>query len=122
MARAQQVNPDVFAAPQQVPSRFFLLRRDVNGRQRAGAEQHRELRRIPPIRLDPIAGPPRNQGGRDDGTRDAMPDQGPLQLKPTGPGLIAALDRPLALQPFDEPEDRRAIGRERVPRRRPPAR
>src|SRR5688572_32851896 len=79
MARAEQVRADVFTAPQQVAGGFLLLRRDVDGCQRASGTQHRELRRIPPIRLDPVARPPRNQRWRNDLTQDALPDQGPLQ-------------------------------------------
>ena len=61
MPRAQQIGADVFATAQQITRRLFLLGRNVNGRQRPGAIQHRELAGVAAVCLDPIAGPPRNQ-------------------------------------------------------------
>ena len=55
MPRAEQVGADVFATPQQVACRFFLLGRNVDGGQRAGAIEHRELAGIAPIGFDAVA-------------------------------------------------------------------
>ena len=101
MARAQEIRADVFATAQEIARRFFLLGRDVDRRQRAGAIEDGELARIAPIGLDPIAGPPRNQRRRDDVTGNAVCGQRALQLKPTrarlrsstGPGRGAAARR-----------------------------
>ena len=45
MPRAQEIRANIFATAEQIARRFFLLGRDMNRRQRAGAIQHRELRR-----------------------------------------------------------------------------
>ena len=93
MPRAQQIGANVFATPQEIAGGFFLLGRNVNRGQRAGAIEDRELAGIAAIGLDAIAGPPRNQRRRDDVTRDAVRGQRPLQLEAAGPGLVAALHR-----------------------------
>ena len=85
MPGAQQIGADVFAAPQQIAGRFFLLGRNVNRRQRPGPIQHRELRGIAPIRLDPIARPPRNQRRRDHVAGDALRVNARCNSKPQGP-------------------------------------
>ena len=72
MSRAQQVRADVFATSQQIARGFFLLGGNVNRRQGAGAKENRELPRIPPIRLDAVAGATRNQRRRDHVTRDTL--------------------------------------------------
>jgi hypothetical protein len=54
MLGPEQVGTDVFTAAQSVADRFFLLRRNVNRRQRARAIQHRQLRGVAPIRFDAI--------------------------------------------------------------------
>jgi hypothetical protein len=97
MARAEQIRADVLAAPKEVSGGFLLLGRDVNRRQRPGAVQDRELRRIPPIGLDPVAGPPRNQRGRDHVTGDTLADQRSLQVKAARARLVTAPNRPLTL-------------------------
>jgi hypothetical protein len=47
---------DLFATPQRVADCFFLLYRNVNGRQRTGATEDRELADISTISLDAITG------------------------------------------------------------------
>ena len=69
MSGAQQIGANVFAAAQQIAGGFFLLGRNVNGGQRAGAIQDRELAGVAPIRLDAIARPAGNQRRRDDVAR-----------------------------------------------------
>jgi hypothetical protein len=63
MSGPKQVGTDVFAAAQQIASRFFVFGGDVDRRQGASAIQDGELARIAPIGLDAIAGPARNQSG-----------------------------------------------------------
>jgi len=46
MPGTQHVGADIFAAPQQIAGGFFLLGRNVNGGERAGATEHGELTRI----------------------------------------------------------------------------
>ena len=55
MAGAQQIGADVFATAQQIAGGFLLLGRNVDGRQRPGAVQHRELAGVAAVRFDPIA-------------------------------------------------------------------
>ena len=62
MPRPEQVGADVFAAAQQIARRFFLLGRDVDGGERAGAIEERELRRIAAIGFNAVAGTARNEG------------------------------------------------------------
>ena len=50
-AGAQQVRANVFAAAQEIARRFFLLGRNVNGGQRTGAMEHRELAGVAAIVL-----------------------------------------------------------------------
>jgi hypothetical protein len=47
---AEQVRADVFAAAQQIADGFFLLRRDMNSRERTGAIEDGQLRGVTPGR------------------------------------------------------------------------
>ena len=78
MPRAQEIGADVFATAQQIAGRLFLLGGNVNGRERPGAIEHRELPGITAIGLDAIAGAPRNERGRDDVARNAAGREGAL--------------------------------------------
>ena len=53
-ARAQQVGVYVFATPQQIARGLFLVRRNVNRRQRAGPIENGQLPRVPTVRLHAI--------------------------------------------------------------------
>lgn len=86
---AEQVRADVFAAAQQIANGFFLLGRNVNRCQCAGAKQHGELRGIASIRLDPVAHAAWDQGRRDHVARDPGGVQRPLQIKPARTRLVA---------------------------------
>ncbi|HET9192720.1 MAG TPA: hypothetical protein VFO21_07560 [Vicinamibacterales bacterium] len=119
MPRAQQVRPDIFATPQQVADGFLLLRRHVNGGQRAGAVQHGKLAGISPIRFDAVTGAARDERRRDDVARNVCGGHRALQLEAARTGLVTAADAPdLPLQPCHEPEDRRTIRRQRMQGRR----
>ena len=54
VSRAQQVGPNIFATAEQITRRFFVLGRNVNRRQGAGATEHGELCRIASIGFDPL--------------------------------------------------------------------
>ena len=92
--RAEEIGADVFATPQQIAGGFFLLGGNVNGRERAGAIQDGELAGIAAIGFDAIAGPPGNERGRDDVTRDAVRGERALELEATRAGFVAALHGP----------------------------
>jgi hypothetical protein len=109
---AEEIGANVFATAQQIAGGFFLLGRDVNRGERAGAIQDRELAGIAAIRFDPITGATRDQGGGDDVTRNLMRGEGALQLETTGASLVATLHRPLTPDALHEPENRRTVGRE----------
>ena len=66
MAAAQEVGADIFTTAQQIAGGFFLLGGNVNGRECAGAIEHRELAGIAAVGFDAITGAARNQRGRDD--------------------------------------------------------
>jgi hypothetical protein len=91
----------------------------MNGRQRPGPIQDRQLPRIPPVRFDAIAGAARNEGGRDHVTGDVMRGQRTLELKATGARFVATRHRSLTTTAFDEPDHRATVRRQRVQRRRP---
>ena len=122
MPRAQQIGADVFATAQEIARGFFLLGRNVNRGEGAGAIEDGELAGIAAIGFDAIAGPTGNQRGRDDVARDAVRGQRALQLEATRAGFVAALHRALAAQALDEAQDRRDVRRQRMQRRRPLAR
>src|SRR5262245_57475559 len=63
MTRPQQIRLNVLATTQQIPRGFFLVRRNVDRRQRASAIQDRQVTGIATIGLDAIAGTTWNQGG-----------------------------------------------------------
>jgi hypothetical protein len=115
---AEEIGTDVFAAPEQIASGFFLLRRNVDGRQGTGSIEHGELAGIPAIRLDAITGSTRDQRRGDDIARDAAPLEGAAELEPARARFVATADRPLALQPLDEFQDRRMIRSQGMKRRR----
>ena len=106
MPGAQQIRVDGFTTAQQVARGFFLLRRNVNGGQRSGPIEDRELARITSIRLDAIPRPSGNQGRRDHLTGNLATPQRALQLEATRAGFIAAPHRALALDPFDKAHNR----------------
>src|SRR5262245_38369577 len=103
---AEQVGANVFATPQQIAGGFFLLRRNVNGGERAGAIQHGKLACIAAVSLDAIAGPPRNQRGRDHIAWHVVSGECPLQFEATRAGFVAAGARSLALDARDEAQNR----------------
>ena len=86
MPGAQQIGTNVFATAEQIASGFFLLGRNVNGRQGAGAIQNRQLAGIAPIRFDAIARPAGNQRRRDHVARDLRDRSGRAAARSrTGP-------------------------------------
>ena len=119
MTRAQQVGPNVFPTAEQIARRLFLVARDMNRGQRAGAIEHRELPRVTTIGVDAVTGTARDQGRRDHVTGDVMSRQRALQLEAARPGFVATLDRPLAVQALDTAQNRRTVRRQRVERWRP---
>jgi hypothetical protein len=90
---AEQVGADVLAAAKEIARGFFLLGRNVNGRQGPGAGEDRELPGIAAISFDAIDGSTGNQRGRDDVTRDAVRREGTLELEAARASFVAALDR-----------------------------
>ena len=118
MPSAEKIGADVFAAPEQIASGFFLLRRNVDGRQGPGSIQHGELAGIPAIRLDAITGSTRDQRRGDDIARDAATVEGAAELETARARFVATADRPLALQVLDEFHDRRIIRSQGMKRRR----
>ena len=117
MTGAEEVPFDVLATAQQIAGRFFLLGRNVNGRERARSIQHRQLAGIAAIRLDAVTRAPRNQRGRDHVARDAAPLQVPLQLESTGSRFVATSHAAARPQAIYEAADRRQIGRQWMERR-----
>ena len=63
----------------------------MDGGQRPGPIQDRQLASVAAVRLDAIAGPTGNQRRRDHLARDPLLCERPLQLEATRPGLVAAL-------------------------------
>jgi hypothetical protein len=122
VASAQQIGANVLATAQQIAGGFFLLGGNVNRGQRARAIEHGELPGIATISLDAIARTPGNERGRDDVTPDVVRRQRTLQLEATRARFVTAADGSLAAEAFDEPEDRRTIGCQRMQRRRALAR
>ena len=118
MSRAQEIGPDVFATPKEIARGFFLVARNVNGGQGAGAIQDRQLTGIAPVRFDAITRTPRNQTGRDDVAVDLTAAQESLQLEAARTRLVAAAHRALARELRHEPSDRGQIGTQRLQRRR----
>ena len=115
MPRPQQIRANVFAATQEIPNRFLLVRRDVDGRQGAGAVEDGELGSIAAICFDAITGTARDQGRSDDLALDPFGRQRALQLEAARAGFITAPHRSdLTLQPLGEAQDGRAIRGERV--------
>jgi hypothetical protein len=117
MPRAEEIGADVFATAQQVAGRFFLLRGNVDGGQRSGAIEERQLNRVAAVGLDAVARPSGNQAGCNDVARIVMRDQRALQLEAARPGLGAALDRPGAAHALDEAQNRRIVRRQLMNRR-----
>ncbi len=76
--RAEKIGPNVFATAEEIAGSFFLLGRNVNGRQRAGTIQDSELACVAAVCLDAIAGTSRNQCGRDYLTGNLAGAEGPL--------------------------------------------
>ena len=107
------------ATPEQIAGRFFLRRRNVDGGECAGAIEDRELPGVAAIRLDAIAGAPRDQRRGDDVTGDRMRREGALQLEAARPGFVATGDGALSFHALDETLNRRNVRRQRMQRRRP---
>ena len=107
VTRAQEVRANVFATAEQIAGRLFLLGGNVNRGEGLGAVQHRELRGIAAIGLDPIAGAARDEGGGDEVAGHPVGAECPLELKAAGARFVAAGDRPLASQALDEAQNRR---------------
>ena len=107
MTRAQQIGSNVFPTAEQIARRLFLVARDMNRGERAGAIEHRELPRVTTVGFDAVTGTARDQRRRDDVTGDVMGRQRALQLEAARPGLVATLYRPLAVQALDK---RRIVG------------
>src|SRR5262249_24901344 len=61
VARTQEIGTAVFATSEEIAGRFFLLRRNVDGGERASAIEDGEVPGVTAIRLDAIAGAPRDQ-------------------------------------------------------------
>src|SRR5688572_21040323 len=91
MSGAQQIRADIFPAAQEIAGGLFLFGRDVNRGERAGPIEDRELGRVAAVRLDAIAGPPRDERWRDHVTRNGVPGQRTLELEAAGTGFVAAL-------------------------------
>jgi hypothetical protein len=68
-----------------------LLGGNVNGGERTGAIQDRELTGVAPVRFYPVARAPRNQGRRNHVAVNAAARQRALQLEAAWPRLVAAL-------------------------------
>ena len=116
MPRAEQVRPNVLTTTQEIAGGFFLLSRNVNGREGAGAIQNGELARIAAVRLDAIASAPRNERWRNDVARNLAAGQRALELESARPGFVATPHRALSLHPRDESLNRRDVRRQRVQR------
>jgi hypothetical protein len=52
MSRTEEVDSNIFAAPQEITCGFFLLRGNMNRGEGTSAKQNGELARITAIRLD----------------------------------------------------------------------
>jgi len=87
----------------------FLRRRNVDGGQRAGPIEERQLGRVAAVGLDAIARPPGNEAGRNDVAREVMRHQRALQLEPARSGLVAALHRAGPVHPLHEAQHRREV-------------
>jgi hypothetical protein len=109
----EQIGADILTTPEQIALGFFLLGRNVDRGEGAGAREHGELTRIASIGFDAIARPPGNQRGRDDLTRDLVRGQRSLQLEATRAGFVTAGYWPLASKAVDEAQDRRRVRSDR---------
>ena len=75
---SKQVGPQLAAASEEIADRFFLLGRNMNRGERAGAIEDGQLASIAAVRFDACTGAPRNQRGGDHVTRDVAGRQEPL--------------------------------------------
>jgi hypothetical protein len=96
MAGAQQIGAHVFATPQQIPRRLFLVGRNMDRGERTGPIQDRQLPRIAAIGFDAIARTTRDQRRGDELAWNRVGGQRALQLEAAGPRFIAAPHRSLA--------------------------
>ena len=120
MSGAQEIGADVLPTAEQVAGRFFLLGRNVNGRERAGAVEHRELTGIAAVRFDAIARRGAESGrARSRRRESAVRRQRALQLEAAGPGLVAAVTAPWRCSRWTKRRMVGHIGRQRMQRRRP---
>src|SRR5688572_9527775 len=106
MPGAEEIGADILAAAQQIARGFFLIARNVNRGERAGAVEDGELARIATVRFHAVAWTTRNQAGRDDVARNVPRGQRTLQFEPTRTGFVAAVDRALTPQALDEAQKR----------------
>src|SRR5438874_1226170 len=118
MAGAQKIGADILATPEQVARRFFLIGRNMNRGQRAGAIEDGQLARIASIGFYPGAGPSRNQRGGDDLAWYVAGGEKSLELEAAGAGFITAAHRVVGGEPVHEPPDGREIRAQRMDRGR----
>ncbi len=114
---AEEIGPNVFATAEEIAGGFFLLGRNVNRRQGAGAIEHGEVAGIAAIGLDAITGPARNQRRCDHLAWNVARTQGAPQLEAAGPSFVAACEGPFAAETLDEFQNGGAVRRQRMQRR-----
>ena len=107
MPGAEQVGADVLATAQQIARGFFLLGGNVNGGERPGPVEDRQVAGVTTIRFDSIPRAAGDQGRRDHVAGNAPGREGALQLEAARPRFVAADHRALALDARDKPHDRR---------------
>jgi hypothetical protein len=108
---AQQIGPNVLAAPQQVARRLFVFGGDMDGGQRPRAIQNGELCGISTIRFDPHTGAPRNEGRGNHVARHVARLKKSLQLEAARARFVAAPHAPTAADAIDKSTDRSEIRR-----------
>jgi hypothetical protein len=111
MPRAEEIGANVLATPQQVARGFFLLGGNVNGGERPGPVEDRQVAGVTTIRFDPIPRAAGDQGRRNHIAGDSLGRGGALQLKAARSRFVAARHRALALQARDEAQNRRRVRR-----------
>src|SRR5580765_6486145 len=113
MTRAHQVLAHTVAAPTQVAERLVRLVGGLDLGQQSRSQQFRELARVSPIRLDPLAGLDRDQGRGHDLADHPLGLQLALQGIAQRAGFVAAAHFPrrLAVQsPRQTPDGALLIG------------
>jgi hypothetical protein len=118
MSGTQQIGAEGLAAPEQIPRRFLLVARNVDGGERASAIPHGELAGVPAVGLNAVSRAPRNERRGDDLTAHAVRREGALQFEATRPGFVAAANRAdTPAYAIDKAEYGPTIGRQGVERR-----